>query len=116
MLLLAILVGATVLTAACSAGSGSSTAATSATSSADAASGTPASSATPASSVPANARQAAQLVSQWTACMRSHGDSGQVTPTIDGYDVIHITIALTVSGRWQGSNGQSGSGGPGPTA
>jgi hypothetical protein len=50
-------------------GSGSSTVATSATSSADAASGTPACSATPASSVPANARRAAQLVNQWTACI-----------------------------------------------
>jgi hypothetical protein len=108
LLLLAILVGATALTAACGAGASSAPAATSATSSAD-----PASSVTPAGSVPPNTRQAAQLLNEWTACMRGHGDPGQVTPTIDSYDVIHVAMALTVSGGWQGSSGQGGTGGPG---
>jgi hypothetical protein len=33
-----------------------------------------------------------QLVDEWAACMRSHGDPDQADPTIDANKVIHITI------------------------
>jgi hypothetical protein len=33
-----------------------------------------------------------QLLDEWAACMRSHGDPNQVDPTIDANKVIHITF------------------------
>lgn len=105
---LAILVAAAALgLTACSGGSsapsvaslgnstGSSTAAASA-----AATGTPT----------ATQGNATQLVDEWAACMRGHGDPGQADPVIDADKVIHIIMAPSVPGGVTGSNGQSGSG------
>ena len=39
-----------------------------------------------------------QLLDEWATCMRSHGDPGQVDPTIDANGVIHITFAAPGSG------------------
>jgi hypothetical protein len=39
-----------------------------------------------------------QLLDQWATCMRSHGDPGQVDPTIDANGVIHITVPSTSNG------------------
>lgn len=39
-----------------------------------------------------------QLLDEWANCMRSHGDPGQVDPTIDANGVIHITFAATDTG------------------
>jgi hypothetical protein len=36
-----------------------------------------------------------QLLDEWATCMRSHGDPGQVDPTIDANGVIHITFPST---------------------
>jgi len=44
-----------------------------------------------------------QLVDEWAACMRRHGDPGQADPTIDASKVIHMTTPLSV-GVWP--NGQ----------
>jgi hypothetical protein len=33
-----------------------------------------------------------QLLDEWAACMRDHGDPGQADPTIDAYSDINITI------------------------
>lgn len=33
-----------------------------------------------------------QLLDEWASCMRSHGDPGQVDPTVDANGVIHITF------------------------
>jgi hypothetical protein len=35
-----------------------------------------------------------ELLDEWAACMRSHGDPGQAGPTIDASKVIHVTIPL----------------------
>jgi hypothetical protein len=39
-----------------------------------------------------------QLLDEWAACMRSHGDPNQVDPTIDANKVIHITFPAGVNG------------------
>lgn len=44
----------------------------------------------------------AQLLSEWGACMRSHGDPNQGTPTVDAEKVIQITLP---SGYVQGLHG-----------
>lgn len=120
--LFAIVVCTTLVTAACDGASNSLPVASSGTSSGNG-SGNPGSSGGTASSGnSASSRNsttgpstgtAARLLDEWTACMRSHGDPGQATPTIDAYDAIHITISLSVQGGWQGYNGQNGYGGPG---
>ena len=33
-----------------------------------------------------------QLLDEWATCMRSHGDPGQVDPTVDASKVIQITL------------------------
>jgi hypothetical protein len=40
----------------------------------------------------------AQLLSEWTACMRSHGDPNQADPTIDINKVIHIAAPAGYTG------------------
>jgi hypothetical protein len=55
----------------------------------------------------------AQLLDEWAACMRSHGDPGQDAPTIDAGKVIRMTIARTVRGGYSGDSGEYGPGGPG---
>ena len=39
-----------------------------------------------------------QLLTEWAACMRSHGDPNQADPTIDANKVIHITFPAS----WKG--------------
>jgi hypothetical protein len=51
-----------------------------------------------------------QLLDEWAACMRSHGDPSQADPTIDANKVIHIVMLPSVPGGLTGSNGQSSSG------
>jgi hypothetical protein len=55
----------------------------------------------------------AQLLDEWAACMRSHGDRGQAPPAIDASKLIHMTIAPTVRGGYSGNSGEYGPGGPG---
>src|ERR1700721_1674161 len=38
------------------------------------------------------ARNPTQLLDEWAACMRSHGDPNQVDPTVDVSKVIQITL------------------------
>jgi len=40
-----------------------------------------------------------QLLDEWAACMRSHGDPNQVDPTIDANKVIHITFPPGANGN-----------------
>jgi hypothetical protein len=42
---------------------------------------------------------ATQLLDEWAACMRSHGDPNQVDPTIDANKVIHITFPASAAGN-----------------
>jgi hypothetical protein len=48
----------------------------------------------------------AQLLDEWASCMRSHGDPGQVDPTVDANKVIQITLGAGYNG--QGLRGESG--------
>jgi hypothetical protein len=62
------------------------------------------------SSAPAQpAGNPTQLLDEWAACMRSHGDPSQVDPTVDANKVIHITLPAGVNGGGpinpKGSNG-----------
>jgi hypothetical protein len=41
---------------------------------------------------------ATQLLDKWAKCMRSHGDPGQVDPTVDADGVIHITFPPPAAG------------------
>jgi hypothetical protein len=47
-----------------------------------------------------------QLLDEWAACMRSHGDPGQVDPTVDASKVIQITLGY--AGGLRGGNGACG--------
>jgi hypothetical protein len=49
-----------------------------------------------------------QLLDEWAGCMRTHGDPGQIDPTVDANGVIHITYAFAQTG-----NGPVSLGGPG---
>lgn len=54
------------------------------------------------------------LLRQWAACMRSHGDPNQADPTVDANKVIHITWDPSIPGGYLGTNkGGQGSVGPG---
>jgi hypothetical protein len=44
----------------------------------------------------------AQLLDEWAACMRSHGDPGQVDPTVDATKVIQITLPAGYAGGLHG--------------
>ncbi|HTD49951.1 MAG TPA: hypothetical protein VK771_05090 [Acidimicrobiia bacterium] len=50
-----------------------------------------------------------ELLDEWAACMRTHGDPGQVDPTVDANGVIHITLG-------HAGNGPVTFGGPGGKA
>jgi hypothetical protein len=66
------------------------------------------SSTAPASSNPT------QLLDEWAACMRAHGDPGQADPTIDSNKVIHLTWNDAIPGGIDGTNkGGQGNVGPG---
>jgi hypothetical protein len=49
-----------------------------------------------------------QLMAEWTACMRSHGDPNQTTPYIDANKLIHITTPAGFTGL-MGTGGKEGS-------
>jgi hypothetical protein len=53
------------------------------------------------------ARSPTQLLDEWAACMRSHGDPNQVDPTVDTNKVIQITLYTNMGLR--GENGACGS-------
>src|SRR5579862_1023030 len=62
-----------------------------------------------------------QLLDEWAACMRTHGDPGQVDPTVDANGVVHISFAAGNKGpagngpvALGASAGQGGKGGAGP--
>ena len=48
-----------------------------------------------------------KLLDEWATCMRSHGDPGQVDPTVDATKVIQITLGW--AGGVRGENGACGS-------
>jgi hypothetical protein len=110
--LLAIAAGTGVLTAAC--GGGSSTpqvASVGHHSSSGAASS--ASTGGGNSAAPRQGGSVTQLLDEWAACMRRHGDPGQADPTVDASKVIHIIMSPSVPGGDSGTTGQNGTGGPG---
>jgi hypothetical protein len=47
-----------------------------------------------------------KLLDEWAACMRSHGDPGQIDPTVDASKVIQITLGW--AGGLRGANGACG--------
>jgi hypothetical protein len=54
---------------------------------------------------------ATQLLDQWAACMRKHGDPNQTDPTIDTDKVIHISmtdVSQALSSEAHGSTGPCG--------
>jgi hypothetical protein len=58
----------------------------------------------PTSTVPAGSPT--KLLDEWAACMRSHGDPGQIDPTVDASKVIQITLDTPMGLR--GANGACG--------
>jgi hypothetical protein len=54
------------------------------------------------------ARSPTQLLDEWAACMRSHGDPGQVDPTVDATRVIQITLGAGYAGGVRGGSGACG--------
>jgi hypothetical protein len=110
--LLGIVAGTGVLTVACGGGSGAPQVASLAHGSGSGAA-SPASNGGGNSAASASDGNVTQLLDQWAACMRSHGDSGQADPTVDASKVIHVTMASSVPGGIFGTNGQDPSGGPG---
>jgi hypothetical protein len=55
-----------------------------------------------------------QLLNEWAACMRAHGDPDQADPTIDANKVIHITWDPAIPGGYNGTyKGGQGNSGPG---
>ena len=50
-----------------------------------------------------------QLLTEWAACMRSHGDPDQAIPTVDTSKVIHVTQPGGYYGTMYGPTGQSDS-------
>jgi hypothetical protein len=53
------------------------------------------------------ARSPTQILDEWAACMRSHGDPDQIDPTVDASKVIQITLGW--AGGLRGANGACGS-------
>ena len=60
----------------------------------------------PRTTTTAPAGSPAQLLDEWASCMRSHGDPGQIDPTVDASKVIQITLGAGYGG--QGLRGGSG--------
>jgi hypothetical protein len=54
-----------------------------------------------------------QLLDEWAACMRSHGDPGQADPTVTASKLIDISMPAAVPGGFNGTN-QGGQGNSGP--
>jgi hypothetical protein len=107
--LLAIVAGAALLTAACSSGSSSPQVASLGKTSGDGSGG---STATGSSTTAMPKGSATQLLNEWTACMRGHGDPNQATPTVDASNGIHVTVPLQYFGTIYGpsDNNPSGAG------
>jgi hypothetical protein len=104
---LAVLVAAAAIgLAACGGGSSSSQVATLGSSSGN-------SPATVSSATTLPTGNPTQLLDEWAACMRSHGDPGQADPTINASKVININISPSIRGGYYGYSGEYGSGGPG---
>jgi hypothetical protein len=110
--LLAIVAGTALLTAACSGGSTNSPPVASLGSSSGTGSGRSTSSGDGSgnSTTTGSKSNPTQLLDEWAACMRSHGDPSQAAPTVDANKVIHIIMLPSVPGGVYGSNGQSSSG------
>ena len=106
--LLAIVASAAMLTAACSSGSSFPQVANLRVTS-----GNGSGNSTTGSSATALPKgNATQLLNEWTACMRGHGDPNQATPTVDATNGIHVIVPLQYSGTIYGpsSNNPSGAG------
>jgi hypothetical protein len=103
--LLAVVAGAALLTAACSGGGSSAPHVASLGSSSDGSGSTdPAGSSTTAPS----SGNPTQLLDQWAACIRGHGDPSQVDPTIDSNKDIDINmnnVSTTLANDVHGSTG-----------
>jgi hypothetical protein len=54
-------------------------------------------------------RSPTQLLDEWAACMRTHGDPNQVDPTVDTTKVIQITLGAGYAGGMRGDSGACGS-------
>jgi hypothetical protein len=54
-----------------------------------------------------------QLLDEWAACMRRHGDPGQSDPTVTASKEIDIYMSPSVRGGYYGYSGEYGTGGPG---
>jgi hypothetical protein len=54
-----------------------------------------------------------QLLDEWAACMRAHGDAGQADPTIDASKVIHLSWNNLPGGIYGTNKGGQGNAGPG---
>lgn len=52
-------------------------------------------------------RNPAQLLDEWAACMRSHGDPDQTDPTIGANQVIDIYISPAIRGGYEGYSGST---------
>jgi hypothetical protein len=59
----------------------------------------------PTSTTTTRAGSPAQLLDEWASCMRSHGDPGQIDPTVDADKVIQITLGAGYNG--QGLRGEN---------
>jgi hypothetical protein len=62
--------------------------------------------ATSTTTVPAHSP--AQLLDEWASCMRSHGDLGQIDPTVNVNKVIEITLSAGYAGGLRGESGVCG--------
>jgi hypothetical protein len=51
-----------------------------------------------------------QLLNEWTACMRSHGDPDQANPVVDPGNAIHVTVPLQYFGTIYGASHNSATG------
>jgi hypothetical protein len=103
--LAAIVAGTALLTAACSGGSSSPQVASL---------GTNTGNGSGSSTAALPKGNPAQLLNEWAACMRPHGDPGQADPTIDANKMIHIPWNPAIPGGYNGTyKGGQGNSGPG---
>ncbi len=54
------------------------------------------------------ARNPTQLLDEWAACMRNHGDPDQVDPTVDASRVIQVTLGAGYAGGLRGESDACG--------
>jgi hypothetical protein len=109
-ILLALMAGAALLTAGCTGnGAGTPPVASLPSTSSAAGAGTPATAGSAAAGSKANATQ---LVDEWAACMRGHGDPNQADPVINSGGDIEITmmnVSQAMSQEAHDSTGPCGS-------